>query len=111
MALVDTLKGAMQVAVDHLNDVGTPCVYTPKDTSIPVNVNVMIRELGTLELVGDFRQGDLKVELDSTKLVSVPKRYDTLLIDGLLYTVHSASGAPRRAGDTVFTYKFIIRGG
>ena len=110
MAVLGTLQSAMEQAVALLNDIGTDCTYTPKSTSTPIAVKAMIRELGTLELVGDYRQGDLKVELDASLLPGPPKRYDTLTIGTRVYAIRDYAGAERRAGNIVYTYKFIVRG-
>lgn len=110
MSKLRTLQRAMTKAVDLLNEIGTPCTYTDKATATAVSVNAVIRELSSLELVGDYRQGDLKVELDATKLSAKPLKYDTLDVQGKVYAVMSPSGAERRLGDTVYTYKFVVRG-
>ena len=111
MAVLGVMQNAMLQAVALINDVGTSCIYTPKATGVPVNLKIMTRELGNLELVGDFRQGDMRVELDALALPAKPAKYDTLEIDGLKYSVVSPAAAPRRVGDTIYTYKFVIRGG
>lgn len=110
MAVIDQMKSAFQEAVALINDIGTPVVYTPKSTGIPVTVNAMIRELGNAELVGDFRQGDLRIEIDATKLAAEPEKYDEVVIGLKRYRLSYGGGSPRRVGDTVYTYKFIIRG-
>lgn len=70
----------------------------------------MIRELGSAELIGDYRQGDLRVELDASKLRQAPKKYDVIEIGDFKYTVKDPNGSPRRVGDKVYTYKFVVRG-
>ncbi len=107
--VLQTMQKAMQRAVDLINDIGTDATYTPKGgAGIPVKV--VIRELGTLELVADYRQGDLRIELDASLLPGTPRRYDTLTIGTRTYTVRDYAAAERRAGNTVYTYKFMVRG-
>jgi len=110
MAVLGVMQAAMEQAVALLNDIGTDCTYTPKSTGVGIPVKAVVRELGTLELVGDYRQGDLRVELDASLLPDSPKRYDTLTIGTRTYAIRDYAGAERRAGNIVYTYKFIVRG-
>lgn len=110
MSTISVMQAAAQMAVDLLNSIGTTCHYTPKDESIPIVLKVMTRELGSAELIGDYRQGDLRVELDAVKLNRVPVKYDQLKIGSLTYSVKDPNGSPRRVGDKVYTYKFVVRG-
>lgn len=110
MAVVDQMKSAFKEAVALINDIGTPIVYTPKSTGIPVTLNAMIRELGNAELVGDFRQGDLRIEVDASLLADEPEKYDEVEIGIKRYRLPYPGGSPRRVGDTIYTYKFIVRG-
>jgi len=110
MALINKLQTALTKAVTLINDIGTTATFTPKDTGKPVVLKIMQRELQGAELVADFRQGDLKIELDASKLVAQPKKYDTLTIGARKYTVKDKGFAARMVGDQLFTYKFIVRG-
>ena len=64
--MLASIQAAMVKAVDLINTIGTTCDYTTRATSITSQFKVLTKELGTSELVGDFRQGDLKVEMDAT---------------------------------------------
>jgi len=111
MSLLTVSQNAIGNVVDIINSIGTTCYYTPKSTGVPIKLKVMSRELGNAELVGDYRQGDLRIELDASKVPGIPKRYDELQIGDLKYAVQSPGGSPRRIGDIVYTYKFVVRGG
>ena len=67
--------------------------------------------MGSEELVGDYRQGDLRIETDAANFALAPKKYDGLVIGGKSYAVKDPTGSPRRVGDVVYTYKFVVRGG
>lgn len=111
MALLDTTKAAIEHAVNLINEIGVTCYYTRQGETISTKLKVLMRELGTTELVGDYRQGDLKVEVDASALSQVPAKYDTLLVGDYTYTIKDGKASPRRVGDTVYTYKFVVRGG
>lgn len=111
MSLLTFTQAAMEQAVTVINSIGTTCYYTPKSTGIPIKLKVVTREMGNAELVGDYRQGDLRIELDASTVPGIPKKYDELKIGDLTYAVLSPGGSPRRVGDKVYTYKFVVRGG
>jgi len=110
MALLGKFKNALLVVVDLINEIGTPVTYTPKESGTPVVIKALIRELGNAELVGDFRQGDLRLEIDAAAIADEPKKYDRVEIQGKVYSVRSPSGSARHVGELVYTYKFIVRG-
>lgn len=85
--------------------------YTPKATGVGVSVKVLIKELGTNELVEDYRQGDLKCYITASYLSSRPLKYDRLTISGRTYTVKDNGYAQRGISNEIMAYKFIVRGG
>ncbi len=110
MSLLTITKNAMSKAVDIINQLGTRVYYTPTGGTRIIMLRAMVKELGSAELVGEFRQGDLKVELDASKLPSAPAKFDTIKIGDHNYSVRYPNGAHRRVGDKTYTYKFVVRG-
>jgi len=110
MSLQSQFARTGELAAQLINAAGTTVIFTPKSTGVPVTAKAFIKELGNEELVADYRQGDLRVEIDATKVPGIPMKYDVLTIDGKNYTAVDPSGAPRRAGDIVYAYKFVVRG-
>lgn len=110
MSILSVMQHAAEQAVALINSVGTESWYTPKSTGIKIKVNVMHRALGSAELIGDYRQGDLRIELDASKLGDAPKQYDELQIGDFTYMVKDGNGSPRRVGSIIYTYKFVVRG-
>lgn len=108
-SLLTVMKSAGNEVVKFLNESGTTCIYTPKGGA-PITLKAYVRELGVEELVGDYRQGDLRIEIDATKIPDRPNKYDTISIGGKVYGLKDPNGSPRRVGDTIYTYKFIVRG-
>ena len=111
MSLLTQMQSAMEKVVWLINETGTTCIYTPKDSGVPQSIKIYIREMGSEELVGDYRQGDLRIETDASQLALAPKKYDLLVIDGKNYAIKDPTGSPRRVGDIIYTYKFVVRGG
>ena len=111
MSLLTQMQSAMEKVVWLINETGTTCIYTPKETGVAQEIKAYIREMGTEELIADYRQGDLRIEVDASQLSSVPKKYDEIEIDSKRYAVKDPTGSPRRVGDIVYTYKFVVRGG
>lgn len=110
MSVISVMQHAATQAVGLINSLGTSCSYTPKSTGIQVKLKVLVRELGAAELVGDYRQGDLRIEMDASKINKAPKKYDVLEIGDFKYTVKDGNASPRRVGNTIYTYKFVVRG-
>ena len=106
--LSDTIKGAIENAVNLINEIGVTCYFTEKDGTIKIKLKAMVREMSTAELVSDYRQGDMKVELDANA-VSQPKKYDVLTIENKRYALKD-DATPRRVGDTTYTWRFVVRG-
>ena len=111
MSLLTKMQSAMKKVVWFINETGTTCTYTPKATGTHQEIKAYIRELGNEELIGDYRQGDLRIEVDASQFLTAPKKYDVITIDGKRYAVKDPTGSPRRVGDIIYTYKFIVRGG
>ena len=109
MGLLETTQGAIVSAVGLINEIGVTCFYLYKDDTTPIKLKALVRELATAELVSDYRQGDMKVELDADSLPSMPKKYDVLTISNIRYAVR-ADATPRRVGDTIYTWRFVVRG-
>lgn len=110
MALIHRIQNAMSKAVELIEEVGQTAYFTPKATGVAIKLKVMSKELGVSELVADYRQGDLKVELDASRIPGIPKKYDTIKIGNVTYSVVDPKGSPRRVGDVVYSYKFVVRG-
>ena len=108
MALSDTIKSAIENAVNLINEIGVTCYFMEKDGTIKIKLKAMVREMSTAELVSDYRQGDMKVELDANA-VSQPKKYDVLTIENKRYALKD-DATPRRVGDTTYTWRFVVRG-
>ena len=108
MALLEVAEGAIVQAVNLINQLGATCYFTRKDDTIDTKVKALVRELGTAELVADYRQGDMKVEFDARNMRDKPKKYDVIKIDGKRYGVKD-DATPRRVGDTIYTWRFIVR--
>ena len=108
MGLLEVTGGAIVNAVNLINEIGATCYFTRKDDDISSKVKALVRELGTAELVADYRQGDMKVEFDARNMRNKPKKYDIIKIDGKKYALKD-DATPRRVGDTIYTWRFIVR--
>jgi len=108
VALSDTIKSAVENAVQLINEIGVTCYFMEKDGTTQTKLKAMVREMSTAELVADYRQGDMKVELDANA-ISLPKKYDVLTINNKRYAIKD-DATPRRVGDTIYTWRFVVRG-
>ena len=108
MALSDTIKGAIENAVNLINEIGVTCYFMKKDATTQIKLKAMVREMSTVELVSDYRQGDMKVELDAS-VIAQPKKYDILTIEDERYAIKD-DATPRRVGDKTYTWRFVVRG-
>jgi len=108
VALSDTIKGAIENAVELINEIGVTCYFMEKDGTVHTKLKAMVREMSTAELVSDYRQGDMKVELDANAIAQ-PKKYDVLTIENKRYALVDDS-TPRRVADTTYTWRFVVRG-
>lgn len=108
MTLLTTTQGAVTNAVDLINQIGATCYFTRKGEDIATKVKALIREMGTAELVGDYRQGDMKVEFDARNMRNKPKKYDLIKIDSKKYSLKD-DATPRRVGDITYTWRFVVR--
>jgi len=109
MGLLEVTKGAIVEAAALINEIGVTCFYTYKDGTTQIKIKALVREMATAELISDYRQGDMKVELDANSLPTQPKKYDVLKINNKRYAIKDDS-TPRRVGDTIYTWRFVVRG-
>ena len=112
MLPIDSITNSLVNAVGTLiKGMGETVTYSFKSGRAPVTIRLVRLRLIEEELVGDFKQGDVRFTIDATTLPQPPAKYDTVLgADGVLYTIIDYLAVDKGINDVTLVYRPVGRG-
>ena len=106
------IKSVLKDVVDLISQVGETVTYTFHDGTPAKQIRVILRKLNEYELVGTYRETDLKLIIDTDTLPKPPEKFDTVTdAAGNVYSILDHIHPEKGIDDTNLVYQTVVRGG